>query len=499
VHSSERRSTKNYKQREAIDVRAITAISAALLIMTTCAGQQSTLSNFDRGRMEIMLDEVHSEIAKHYYDEKFHGLDVDARYEQYKKRIQEVQTLPEGIRVIAAYLAGLKDSHTFLEPPRFVNRVDYGYLLQMVGDRCFVSQVRPGTDAATKLHSGDEVLRLNGYSINRQDLWQFWYALHSLQPMTATAINRRSPDGQIEDKIVQATPITERQPNDLNFRNEDTDFWNIILENAQIHNLRQKDVESKGVLIGKQLQDLNFRNGDTDFWNVILENERQVHSLRQRYVESKGVLIWKMPAFLMQEGDVERMIGLARKNRGMILDLRGNPGGSVDVLEHLVGGVFDHEVQIAQRIGRKPMKPQTSKKSGDAFEGEMIVLVDGRSASAAELFARVMQLNHRAIVIGDLTSGSVMEARSYPLQVGSAERVIFYGVSITDADLVMEDGRSLENHGVVPDETVLPSAADMAAGRDPVLARAAEKLGVKLDAATAGSLFPFEWTPIKDE
>ena len=120
-------------------------------------------------------------------------------------------------------------------------------------------------------------------------------------------------------------------------------------------------------------------------------------------------------------------------------------------------------------------------------------VIDSRSASASELFARVVQLQKRGVVIGDTSSGSVMESMHYRYQTGT-QTIAFFGASITDADLIMSDGVSLEHRGVVPDETMLPTSADLAANRDPVLAHAAETLGYKMTPEEAGKLFPYQWS-----
>ncbi len=88
-----------------------------------------------------------------------------------------------------------------------------------------------------------------------------------------------------------------------------------------------------------------------------------------------------------------------------------------------------------------------------------------------------------------------MEARRYSESQGTDTKV-FYAFSVTDADLIMKDGKSLEHLGVVPDEVVLPMARDLADEKDPALARAAELAGVHLDSAQAGKIFPFEWLPM---
>ena len=88
-----------------------------------------------------------------------------------------------------------------------------------------------------------------------------------------------------------------------------------------------------------------------------------------------------------------------------------------------------------------------------------------------------------------------MESKHYTETQGMDTKIL-YGFSVTDANLIMGDGKSLEKTGVVPDEILLPSGQDLAAGRDPVLVRAAELAGVKRDPLAAGKMFPFEWAPL---
>jgi hypothetical protein len=57
----------------------------------------------------------------------------------------------------------------------------------------------------------------------------------------------------------------------------------------------------------------------------------------------------------------------------------------------------------------------------------------------------------------------------------------------------MTDGKSLENTGVTPDDKLLPTAADVADGKDPVMSHALQLSGITLDPVAAGKLFPYEW------
>ena len=416
-------------------------------------GRAQQLPDLDRERDQQMLRTVGDDVLKHYYDPKFHGLDFKAELAAAKQRIDKATSNNMALSSIAAALDSLNDSHTFFLPPRHPIRHEYGWQYQMVGDHCFVTHVRPKSDAEAKgLKPGDEVLAINGIAPARDMVWKLQYLFGVLRPQLSLHLDLQDPAGK-------------RRTLDVAARIRET----------------------------KLVTDWTGAGGAVDIFDIIRDEESQEHLMRARYAESgDALLVLKVPEFYFSTLEVREMMDKASKHKALIIDLRGNPGGSVETLQYFAGDVFDKDVKIADRVGRKETKPQVAKGSSHPFTGKLVVLIDNDSASAAEVFARLMQIEKRGTVVGDRSSGSVMESRYYGEQTGSSTQV-FFGVSITDADLIMTDGKSLEHVGVTPDELILPTAADLASGRDPVLARAAELLGVKMSPEDAGKLFPYEW------
>jgi len=434
---------------------AVLAVCLFLVILSNSARpqQQPPMSGFDRGRAQDMLVVIANDVKKHYYDPKFRGIDFNAKVAEAKQKIDKETSFNMAMSHIAAALDSLDDSHTFFLPPQHAYKHAYGMQYQMVGDKCFVTQVRPKSDAETKgVKAGDQILTIFGTPVDRYDLWKLQFVFSVLRPRPAIRLALQDPSGS----------------------------------------KREVDVAAKMRQL-KRVTDLTFGNGSSDIWDLVRDEETHEHLMRARTIEYEDkVTVLKVPEFDFSLAEVENMLGKARKHENLVIDLRGNPGGSVETLKYLVGGVFDKEVKIADRRGRKDSKPEISKPIHNPYGGKIVVLVDARSASAAEVFARVIQLEKRGVVIGDLTSGAVMEAKHYNERVGT-DVVVFYGASITESDLIMSDGKSLEKTGVTPDELMLPTASDLANGKDPVLAHAVETLGVKITAEEAGKAFPFEW------
>jgi carboxyl-terminal processing protease len=413
-----------------------------------------SFGSLDRERGQSMLDTIKDELKRNYYDPGFHGMNLDTRFKEADAKIKQSTSMGQMLGIIAQVLIELNDSHTFFLPPGRAYRTDYGWVMQMIGEKCYVVAVKPGSDAQAKgLEPGDEVYSIDGFGPSRDNMWKIQYSYNALRPRPAVNFVVIKPNGHEKEIEVQ----------------------------AKIQQM-------------KRVMDVSGDDAGVDIANLERQEENEAHLNRHRYMEmGDDLFIWKMPAFDLEDGGVDGLVEKFRKRKGVIIDLRGNGGGYEQTLLRLLGHFFDHDVKLGDVKRRKETKLVTAKTRGsNPFAGKVVVLIDSESGSAAELFARVIQLEKRGVVIGDRSAGAVMRAIHHPHQLGT-DTVIPFGVSITDADILMTDGQSLEHVGVVPDEIRLPQAADLAARRDPVLAYAIALLGGKTTPEMAGGMFPREW------
>jgi carboxyl-terminal processing protease len=401
-----------------------------------------------------MLKMIRLDIEKHYYDQNFHGIDLRERFGQADERIKNAKSNSEIFGVIAQALLDFDDSHLFFIPPARVAKVEYGWQMQAIGDKCYVIAVKPGSDAEAKgLKRGDLILSIDGFTPTREVAWKIRYYYYTLRPKPGMRLVVQSPEG---------AP-------------------------------RQVDVIAK-IQQGKKQMDLTGWGTGGDIPSILIEAENEARINRDRFFEKDNVIIWKMPGFdIYDENELANIMVRVKKHQALILDLRGNGGGLVVMLKRLIGYFFEQDIKVSEMKYRKEVKTEVAESKGNSgFKGKLIVLIDSGSASASEIFARVIQLEKRGIVLGDRSAGAVMQSRQHGHEVG-LETVSYYGASITNADVIMKDGKSIEHVGVTPDELLLPTAADLAASRDPVLSHAAELVGLKLDPDAAGKLFPIEW------
>ena len=179
----------------------------------------------------------------------------------------------------------------------------------------------------------------------------------------------------------------------------------------------------------------------------------QVHSVSQRLLEP-GIGYVKITHFSeTTTPDLEAAIAKLKKQssgklRGLVLDLRNNPGG---VLEAAVGvsDVFLDGGLIVTANGRAPdAQFSMDAQPGDDLDGApLIVLVNGGSASASEIVAGALQDHHRAQLVGSQTYGKGSVQTVMPLSDGHA-------IKLTTSRYFTPSGASIHKRGIKPDVAV---------------------------------------------
>ena len=192
---------------------------------------------------------------------------------------------------------------------------------------------------------------------------------------------------------------------------------------------------------------VTYERGRTQ-WSVVLRRS----SVDTEDVSAKitdDVMIIKVRAFSKGVGaKVKQYDATARARHlsGIVLDLRANPGGLLDEGVATAGAFLDGGLVTTFERRNSPPLALSAKPGGDTAT-PLAVLVDGNTASAAEVVTGALQDRNRAVVVGSTTfgKGSVQEPKV--LSDGSA-------IELTVGSYVTPSGRSLDGVGIKPDVSV---------------------------------------------
>lgn len=165
---------------------------------------------------------------------------------------------------------------------------------------------------------------------------------------------------------------------------------------------------------------------------------------------------------------------LANNGRGMILDLRNNPGGYLEVAVNLAGWFLDRgELVVTERFGSGKETTFRARGNGALKDFPVVVLVNQGSASASEILAGVLRDQRGAKLVGEKTFGKGSVQEVFPLQGNSS-------LKVTIAHWVLPSGQIIEKTGLIPDFEVKLTDEDKEAGKDPQLEKALEVLKAEL-------------------
>lgn len=177
----------------------------------------------------------------------------------------------------------------------------------------------------------------------------------------------------------------------------------------------------------------------------------KIESVYSRMVENENILYVRVASFDENIlGDVADAIKKQKNLKGIILDLRNNPGGLLNQAVGLVDLFVDEGIIVSQkgRIEAENAEYKASK-SATITKIPLVVLVNGGSASASEIVSGSLQDHKRAIVIGEKTFGKGSVQAVLPVVDDEAIR-------LTIARYYLPSGRTIQAEGVTPDLLVFP-------------------------------------------
>ncbi len=387
-----------------------------------------------RARGIAAFDTVWRTINETYFDPTFGGLDWDAVGRELRPRVEAATSADRQRAIISDMLSRLGQSHLALLSGRNSEITPRGPAVPPIdvrvsGETLIVTRVWAEGGALDGVRAGDRIRAIDGTDAaalvaagaedgapGSQMAWRRAMAVLSGAVGSPVRLGLEAPDGaRREVSVVRRLP-----PGEL----------------VQLGNLPPTRVHLEAT-------------------SRLTPDGRTVGVVRFN--------VW-LPSLANQFADA---IDTFRTADGLVIDLRGNPGGLAEMMRGIAGHVLDEPALL----GRMRMRdltlefranPRRSTRDGKVvrpYAGPVAILVDELTVSASECFAGGLQALGRARIFGRRTAGQALPATTKRLENGD---VLLYAVG----DFVTGTGQRIEGIGVIPDEEIPIDPARLAAGFD---------------------------------
>ncbi|HUB82680.1 MAG TPA: S41 family peptidase [Bryobacteraceae bacterium] len=405
------------------------------------APAQPALSPAQRQLNIDSFEQVWTTVRDKHWDPKLNGVDWQAVHDELRPKIDRAATTEEARDIMSDMLHRLKQTHFGILPAEAYKEInqkddtgnsspedgDPGIDVRLVDGHALVTFVAPGSPAAANgVKLGWEILRIDG-----KDLSPGMEKVHAaLGPaMMAELIETRSVVERMEGPIDKSLDVEFLDGNNRK----------VTLKLART---RSRGTET---VVGT-LPPLHF-------WV-------ESHKVRPDIGYIQFNMFFEPDAV---NAAVQKVMSECRDCKGFIIDLRGNPGGLGAMAMGLAGWFTDRSGLV---LGTMYLRTTSIKFAvfprPEPFRGPLAVLVDGCSASTAEIFAGGMQDLKRARVFGTHTAGAALPSLITKLPNGD-------GFQYAIANYISEGGKPLEGIGVTPDQEVKLTRHQLLEGQDPVL------------------------------
>ena len=417
------------------------AAAVLLTALGTVAGAQVPLGleTFDAA-WQIVRDT--------HFDRTYNGVDWDAARAEFRPKAEAAKTPGELRAVISSMLGRLGQSHFVIVPASadsttdgssgggVVGEADPGFDVRLIADDLVVTRVDAGRGAAQAgVRPGWKLAAVAG------------------KPM-ADVLRKLPKTSDERLRGFQAWRVAQ-----ANLRGTPGSFVELRFDDGVSKNGVKVDVERQ------REQGVPVKVGSLPQMFVRVNDEHK-KTPGGRTAAVIGFNVWMAAV----DSAFAKAIDKHRTADGIVIDLRGNPGG----LAAMIMGVSGHFVPERKVLGvmktrdntlefrTNPRLVDTAGQPVSAYGGPVAVLVDAMSGSASECFTGGMQSIGRVRVFGQTTMGQALPALFDKLPNGD---VMIHAY----ADFVTGDGTRLEGRGVVPDVPTPLVREDLLAGRDRAL------------------------------